>query len=384
MPTPLALSLANTIRQEIRTGSLREGRALPPERDLAKSYNVSRGVVRQAVDSLAREGWLVRQPNCRPVVARGRFTIDRTKADHINVWLWPSTSDFVASSVFRGIQDGLKGSPYRLVVGTARTDGGWAAAIHDEVDFLCQVSDDPTCAGALLWPIGEEEMMEPLQKAQAARLPLVFVDREPPLGWAGDVVCTDNYGSAREVAIELYRRGHRKLAILSNRDTASSVRERISGFLAGLKECGGSGEPSILTFSPLEGETDADAYRRTLARLPREDGPTAVFCINDSLALGALEALEQLGFSVPGDLSVAGFDGLLRWIPGGGRLASAHQDFRRIGELAIQLLLRRIAEDGDPDLPRRHLLLPAPFVARESVGAPNADRLAGHRAGREP
>ncbi|MCW5942748.1 MAG: GntR family transcriptional regulator [Fimbriimonadaceae bacterium] len=371
--SPLVASVAESIRKEIRQGGLVQGRPLEAERALAARFGVSRGVTRQAVDVLVREGWVVAQPRCRPIVAGRPKAADRTKADHINVWLWPSTSDYVASAVFRGIQDGLQGSDYRLVVGTPRRDDDWDGALSDEVRFLDSLSQDDACAGALVWPLGEQEIMAPLAKCREARLPVVFIDREPPMGWVGDVVSTDNVGAAAEVAEFLKRLGHRHTAILSNRDSASSVRDRVEGF----RRATGDGHVPVAVFSPQEGESDADAYRRALAPVFAEaTRPTALFCINDSLALGALDALTRLGIVTPGDVSVVGFDGLLRWLPGGGHLTSAHQNFRRMGELAAQLLLRRIAERGDPDLPRRYVLLEAPLVVRETTAPPKADRTA--------
>lgn len=368
--SPLVASIAETIRQDVRRGALRRGRPLEANRTLAERYGVSRGVVRAAVEILAQEGWLVTEPNCRPIVAGRNNAAERIKADHINVWLWPSTSDYIAAAVFRGIQAGLEGSSYRLVVGTPRRGDDWNQALGDEVRFLESVAQDATCAGALVWPLGEAEIIPALSRCRDLRLPIVFVDREPPLGWAGDVVSTDNVGSAAEVADYLRRLGHRRTAILSNRDSASSVQDRVAGFRRGM----GGAEVPVGVYSPKDGEPELQAYLRALEPLFRADPrPTALFCVNDSLALGALEALASLGIGTPDDVSVVGFDGLLRWLPGGGHLTSAHQNFRRMGELAAQLLMRRIAEMGDPDVPRRCILLEAPLVVRETTSAPKAD-----------
>lgn len=378
--SPLVAAIAEAIRQDIHRGTWLRGRPLDANRTLAERYGVSRGVVRAAVEALAEEGTVVTEPNCRPIVAAGARLTERTKTDHISVWLWPSTSDYIASAVFRGLQAGLEGSNYRVVVGTPSRGDDWDQALGDEVRFLESVAEDATCAGALVWPLGEKEIIPALTRCRDLRLPIVFVDREPPPGWAGDVVCTENEGSATEVAEYLRRLGHRRTAILANRDSASSVRDRIAGFKQGMAGAG----VSVGIYSPEPGESEIHAYRRALEPLFRvESPPTALFCINDSLALGALEALGSLGIRTPEDVSVVGFDGLLRWLPGGGHLTCAHQNFRRMGELAARLLLRRIAERGDPDVPRRCILLEAPLVVRETTAAPKVDPTAGPKAGQE-
>jgi LacI family transcriptional regulator len=94
--------------------------------------------------------------------------------------------------------------------------------------------------------------------------------------------------------------------------------------------------------------------------------PTAIFCINDHLGLQVYEELGFRGLRIPGDISLVGFDGLLRWLPGGGYLTTASQDFERMGQLAAELAIERIA-GGKPNA-YRHYLLDAPILNRSSSG----------------
>jgi DNA-binding LacI/PurR family transcriptional regulator len=297
---------------------------------------------------------------------------NRKRADHIAVWLWPSTNDFIAANVFRGIQMALHDSQYRVVVASA-ADGDWETAVASEVQFLEQASVDDTCAGILMWPVAEDQISEPIGRCAEQGVPLAFIDRHPPAGTSGDVVAAENMGSTKRAVDHLLSLGHRRIGLVENADTASSVDERRAGFRRALLSSGIDPDSAwVGRFEPQIGESEEEAMKRALRPLQElADRPTALFCINDSLALSAIEALESFGARVPEDFSIVGFDGLLRWVPGGGRLTSCNQDFQRYGELAAELLLARIADDN-PRRAFRYVLLDAPLVIKGSTAAPSA------------
>jgi DNA-binding LacI/PurR family transcriptional regulator len=114
------------------------------------------------------------------------------------------------------------------------------------------------------------------------------------------------------------------------------------------------------------GSTVADGEEGAAAVLATTPCPTALLCLSDRLAEGALRAAAQLGLHVPTDLSVTGFDDAP---PAAGLdLTTVSQPHRRKGELAAAALLRRL--DGSPVAPVQ--TLPAKLVARGSTGPPRA------------
>ncbi len=293
------------------------------------------------------------------------------------MWLWPSTNDFIAGSTFRGIQAGLRGSGLRIVIDTApRSD--WDEVLLEEEEFLVNVSQDETCAGVLIWAVGGQQIAPALRQCAERGLPLVFLDRCPPEGIDGDVVCTENRSSARKVVQHLVDLGHREIGCLANADIASSAQERVQGFRRAIAESNLDADNArIAHYNPWDDEAEAETLRRVLGpMLTGSNRVTALFCINDHLALAAIEAAESFGLRVPDDLTVVGFDGVLRWVPGGGNLTSAHQDFYRIGEIAAELLIERLAQ-SDPQCPKRHVLLEAPLVVRNTSGPPPEVATAG-------
>jgi LacI family transcriptional regulator len=368
------------LRREIEAGRISRGKALPSERDLANRLGVSRKIVRDAVGMLADLGLIYRQANCRPVVSANgtKEAVLDTKKDHIAVWLWPYMNDFTSSSIFRGIQRAVHGSPLRIVVGSG-SQGGWNEVIAAEREFLHEIADDESCAGAILWYLGSDTNRVELEHARRRGVPLVFLDRRPPAGMDGDYVGTENSLGARRAVEHLIALGHRNIALIRNIDWASTVQERADGYVRAMQRAElPIRNEWIVRMAPEAGETERQALERSLAALlDLSEPPTALFCINDQLALMAIDLLESKGVRVPDDLSVVGFDGLLRWLPGGGRLTSAYQDFSLIGELAAELLLERI-RCGEPTS-FRHVLLDAPLKTQSSTDKPRATSLAGLR-----
>jgi LacI family transcriptional regulator len=367
-PMRRAQAVAEALGEEIRTGILAPGHRLPPEREIAERFSVSRLVVREAIDLLQRERLVYTKPRCRPVVVEpeAQRRQKRVGGGKIGVWLWPYSNDYAASMIFRGVQFATQHSEYRLLTGSV-AHGSWDAVVLSEAAFLAGLADDPDCVGAIVWYLGGERNVPHLLRLRERGLPIVFLDRKPPRALDGDHVGTDNLGAAARLVSQLIHMGHRRIACLTNIDWVSTVQERVRGYERALESAGVAPDDALLAkWEVREGEGETEAMIRTLrGLLDQATPPTALFAINDTLALAAIDALREMGLSVPEDLSVAGFDGLLRWVPGGGQLTSAAQDFSRIGELAAELLLERL--DAGALSTYRHVLLDAPASLRGST-----------------
>lgn len=355
--SPLAETVLRALRRQIADGDLPAGAPLPSERTLAERHSVSRTVIREAAGILATEGLLLQSDRCRPVVARAPFARRPHHAPRLGVWLWPHADDNFASAIVRGVQRAARGTDTRLIIGTA-PHASWEDDIEAEARFICSLSDDHA-DGAILWYLGGSRNLPALREARANGVEFVFVDRRPPHGFEADFVGTENVGSARNAVTHLIERGHRHIAFVGNLDAASTVADRHEGWRRALEDAGLSPGPQI-PFAPEERESDASAARRTAcALLESSPRPTALFAVNDTVALSLVEAFRDLGVAVPDDLSIVGFDGLLAWLPGGGPLTTARQNFAALGEIAGETLFARL----DPDSPStyRHVLLDAPL-----------------------
>ncbi|MGO4376348.1 LacI family DNA-binding transcriptional regulator, partial [Paenibacillus sp. MCAF20] len=101
--------------------------------------------------------------------------------------------------------------------------------------------------------------------------------------------------------------------------------------------------------------------------LQRHDRPTAVFCCNDLLAIGALRAAKEIGLRIPQDCSIIGFDDTVLASVTDPPLTTVAQPIEQMGKIAVQLLVRNIGQRGE--LPERIVLRPELSV-RHSTMAP--------------
>lgn len=173
-------------------------------------------------------------------------------------------------------------------------------------------------------------------------------------------VSVDDRSMGRAAMKALLDRGHRNIAVFGGSRTGTDpIGLRFEGAMDAFREAGLSFDPSRLVevrFSTADG---FEAAKRFFAQ--RRD-TTAVFCMSDHVAIGVMRALHDLGLSVPGDVSVMGFDGLEAGSYTIPRLSTVVQP---LGELARQTVhvLNCMLEGDEPT----HVIVPASVVIRESV-----------------
>jgi len=175
-----------------------------------------------------------------------------------------------------------------------------------------------------------------------------------------DSVATNHHVAAAEVATMLHAAGHRRFVCVGGPPDAPVSRQRITGFLERLASLGVKRAPVLSTDYSYAGGRDVFlAYARSARR------PEAVFCANDQMALGVLDACRyERGWSVPDDISIIGFDDVAEAARPGNELTTMHQDSIEMAAQAVQLLLHRLQS---PDGPAVNSLVPARFVKRRSA-----------------
>lgn len=181
-------------------------------------------------------------------------------------------------------------------------------------------------------------------------VPVVQVVREVE-GAERDAIVADNRGGAALVAELLVGLGHRRIGRLAGPADASTTRERDAGLVAALERLGAPADPALRR----EGEYSHGAgYEGCRALLGLERPPTAIFCGNDVIALGALDAARSLGVSVPGELSLVGFDDITMAGWESFRLTTVRQPIAAMAAAAVRTLAGRI-EGGDEAPPQRQV-----------------------------
>ncbi len=119
-----------------------------------------------------------------------------------------------------------------------------------------------------------------------------------------DVANVDGGRQAVQYLVEL---GHRRIGVIPGPERSQAVRWRMAGYLRSLR----AAQLPVVSDLKVPGDFTEQSGYRAMRRLMRaEKPPTAVFCMSDAMALGAISAAEAHGLSVPDDVSVVGFDDL--------------------------------------------------------------------------
>ncbi len=177
------------------------------------------------------------------------------------------------------------------------------------------------------------------------------------------VFCDDDH-AVRQAIEQLIELGHRRIALIGgNRGQSDTARCRYEGCLGAFEAHGISFDPE-LDYETVRFSYDG-GFRAAEALLARQRGYTAIFCMSDVMAMGAIRALTDHGQRVPEDVSVVGFDGL----PIGDfivpRLATVSQSVEDLAQRSVDLLRENI----EGTLTSTHEVVPAQLKWRESARA---------------
>ncbi|CAM4085030.1 LacI family transcriptional regulator [Paenibacillus alkaliterrae] len=196
-------------------------------------------------------------------------------------------------------------------------------------------------------------------------MPVVIIGREVSAVSVHTVVA-DDWQGGRSAAEHLLLLGHRRMAVLSESLTVSSSRERLHGFKQRL------GEEGVMMSErhvrPCKQRME-DGKREAAALLQGSDRPTAIFCCNDLLAVGALQAAKEAGIRVPSELSVVSFDNTILASVTDPPLTSIAQPMEQLGASAVDLLLEQFAQEA-PTVKHR-IALRTELIVRESTACVN-------------
>lgn len=236
-----------------------------------------------------------------------------------------------------GILDVLRGTGFELVVHPC--DRKSDTFIEDARRFI----EVQKLYGVILTPsVSEDERLaEVLREIGCAyiRIASVALDMERRM-----VVTNDRLGS-REAARHLAKLGHKRIAVIEGRKSFRSTHERRAGFEEGLAEFDVTIPPEYV----LQGDYTFDSGLALGAELLDMDPrPTAVFCANDEMSAGVIQALHVAGQTPPESLSVVGFDDFETATRLWPRLTTVRTPAREIGTLAAE----RLFEFDDDETPQ--------------------------------
>ncbi|MYW93510.1 LacI family transcriptional regulator [Amycolatopsis rubida] len=195
-------------------------------------------------------------------------------------------------------------------------------------------------------------------------VPFVFLNRETGTNHA-DAAVVDNEAGGRLVAEELLRLGHADIALIGGPADTTTGRDRELGFRVGLSEAGVGLPRRRVRQGPFDYDTGYAGLLDLWSDGPR---PTAVFCGNDVIAIGAMNAARRLGLDIPGELTVIGFDDLPMASWETFDLTTVRHDLDGMAKAAADLLVERLSGTA-PDLASRRTVFTPALVPRGTHAA---------------
>lgn len=306
-----------------------------------------RAATRQRVLAVAAR--LRYQPSA---VARGLVT---RRTHTIGLLISDIANPFFIRAV-RAVEDVAQENGYNLILCNTDEDAA------KEAQYL-QVLMEKRVDGIILATTGQS--LRAVREIRYRKTPLVLFDRALP-GMAADTVKVDGVLGGRRATEHLLALGHRRIAIIHGPLVRSTGAERLEGYAAALRAAGLRLQPRLVR----EGNFKQDSgYRLTLALLDAPQPPTALFCTNNLMTVGALQALRERRARIPTDLSLIGYDDMEWWTLTDPPLTTVGQPVYELGREAMRLLLHQIAAGGARRRVQRIILKPE-LIVRDSCAAP--------------
>jgi LacI family transcriptional regulator len=283
-------------------------------------------------------------------VARGLI---RQKT-HTLALIVPDVANPFFTLIVRGAEDVARRADYRVILCDTRAD------LTIERDVIEEMIAHRV-EGIAIAPVSDRSRSH-LRRLTRYGVPFVLIDRTVQ-GLDCDVVVGDSTGGARRLLEHLIELGHRRIGLIVETDEVSTARDRREGYEQALRAAGLPVDATLIVRSTVDPRGGFDGMRRLLEL---EHPPTAVFTVNNLVALGAIEAVRAQGLEVPDDIALVCFDDIeyaSRLYP---FLTVMAQPAETLGALGTQLLLDRV--EGRADGEGRVVVLPAQFLVRRSCG----------------
>lgn len=251
--------------------------------------------------------------------------------EHFCNWTLPSSWMFY-NPILKGITSYLSEQNYRFQLETITFEQCVTSSI------ISDVIKESSLDGMLVL-IQDEGDYGFLDIAKEMDFPLVIMN-----GLVNDEISTvkiDNELGARRVVEYLWKLGHRRIAHISGPRRDLNALERCSGFVSALNELKVEIDPAYVRYGDWQ---IASGKRLCKELFELDQPPTAVFCSNDHMGIGAIQMLQEMKIRVPHDVSVVGFDNTEMCTVVSPRLTTVEQALEEMGMMAAQEVLRQISE----------------------------------------
>lgn len=285
------------LKQDILAGNFKFNDFLPSEKEIGDKMEVDRTTVRKALGILVEDGLVEKQAGVGTKVILRQHQPEISNNNYKNIgFLLPRSqkkTDRITqpfySSLFYQVEAECRRKGFSLIYTT----------LDEDSDFF-QVVEAHHLSGVIFVTNVSQKF---LQQALAAKIPSILVN-----GYYENmtsILCNNTEGAYKAIK-HLVELGHKRIAIITGMEGYVTCAERLEGCHKAARELG-------ITFDACdvyEGNWEFDGGYQGVQEIfsAKESCPTALFAFNDMMAIGAIQALTEIGKSVPEDVSVVGFD----------------------------------------------------------------------------
>lgn len=236
------------------------------------------------------------------------------------------------TAISRGVEDVAHSAGYSVVL--CNSDDS-----PDKEREYVEVALQERVAGVLVSPTGRGDSADRLRSHHT---PVVALDRPLP-HFLGDTVLVDNRLAAKQATVHLAEQGYRAIGCVTGPRGVLTADERLAGYRDGLRASQRTSSPALIRRSEFKA---AGAKHAAHYLLTQDDPPDALLVANNTMAVGVLETLADLGLRPGRDVGVVAFDDAPWTTLLAPPLTVVAQPAYDMGRIGAQLLLNRIGEDG--------------------------------------
>jgi GntR family transcriptional regulator, arabinose operon transcriptional repressor len=355
--------LADILQKEITGSNFLPGQQFLTEFEIQKKYNVSRSVIREAMQNLVHRELVTR------VAGKGTFVNNFSNTNgssnkfiSINIpWLSNPGIEFES---FSGIESVVFKRGYKTVVTNINN-------CLDNMDEIFQrIIKDDDLQNVLFQPIPGEFLfkknIEFMKQIREKNKNIVVLDTLPAIDIVPDFdyVITDNFNGGYLIAKHLIKLGHKRIAFIGGRAVYSG-QQRVNGYKKALEENNIVFDENLV--KRFEGRDISFVVEKVKQFFSMNKPPTAIFAECDFIARDVLAVLQNMGLNVPEDISLVGYDDLNFAKSLNVPLTTIKQPFYEEGRLAAEILIDKL-EGKTKEI--KQIILPIELVLRQSTSKP--------------
>lgn len=342
----------DNLKNEIIEGKYKEFDLLPSERELSDRFQVDRITVRKSLELLVEDGMVEKKAGLGTIIKGLPITNTIQSGARNILFVMPKSrnsvdriTETIHANLFYIIEKECKKKDYSLIYTTL-----------DEDDDMSKVFNGNSISGIFFVSKINEKFLEESKKLT---IPSVLINNYKENFTS---VLADNENGAYEAVKYLHKNGHERIGIILGIADYFSSQERFNGYKKALLEFASDCPSNFIKNGDWTFEGGFKAMNEIIKE--GEKLPTAIFACNDITAFGIIEAIKEVELSVPGDISVIGFDNIAQCEYMTPKLTSVAVDVDTTAKAACQQLFSIIETQTDLKL---RIVIPTKLVIRNSV-----------------